>query len=113
MDWPHAGASQPSPLLLMVQRRIVGAAWRCFCRSLFPPGSRIVQSISQSPARALAARLALTSVGVIAWSRTGDPNLSDWGPPEVLVRTGVIPDEYEQQAFNLTRSVLAEYELRT
>lgn len=50
---------------------------------------------SAGSARALAARLAQTHVGVIAWSRTGDPDLGEWGPPEVLVRTGVIPDEYE------------------
>jgi hypothetical protein len=43
-------------------------------------------------ARALAARLAQTYVGVIAWSRKGDPELGDWGSPEVLVPTGVIPD---------------------
>jgi hypothetical protein len=50
---------------------------------------------SAGSARALAARLALNHVGVIAWSRTGDPDLGEWGPPEVLVRTGTIPDEYE------------------
>jgi hypothetical protein len=50
---------------------------------------------SAGSALALAARLAQTHVGVIAWSRTGDPDLGDWGPPEVLVRTGVIPDEFE------------------
>ena len=50
---------------------------------------------SAASARALAARLALSHVGVIAWSRTGDPDLGDWGPPVVLVRTGVIPDEFE------------------
>jgi hypothetical protein len=50
---------------------------------------------SAASARALAGRLAQTHVGVIAWSRTGDPELGDWGPPEVLVRTGVIPDEFE------------------
>jgi hypothetical protein len=50
---------------------------------------------SAASARALAARLAQTHVGVIAWSRTGDPDLGDWGPPVVLVRTGVIPDEFE------------------
>src|ERR1700681_31751 len=46
-------------------------------------------------ARALAARLAQTRVGVIAWSRMGDPELGDWGPPEILLRTGVIPDEWQ------------------
>jgi hypothetical protein len=50
---------------------------------------------SAGSARALAARLAPTHAGVIAWSRTGDPDLGEWGPPEVLVRTGTIPDEYE------------------
>ena len=42
---------------------------------------------SAASARALAGRLAQAHVGVIAWSRTGDPDLGDWGPPEVLVRT--------------------------
>lgn len=49
-------------------------------------------------ARALAARLAQTRVGVIAWSRMGDPELGDWGPPEILLRTGVIPDEWQSAA---------------
>ena len=35
---------------------------------------------SAGAARALAARLALTHAGVIAWSRTGEPELGDWGP---------------------------------
>ena len=50
---------------------------------------------SAGSARALAARLAQNHAGVIVWSRTGNPDLGDWGPSEVLVRTGVIPDEYE------------------
>jgi hypothetical protein len=50
---------------------------------------------SAGAARALAARLARDHVGVIAWSRTGDPEIGAWGPPEVLLRIGVIPDEYE------------------
>ena len=40
-------------------------------------------------------RFAQTHVSVIAWSPTGDPDLGDWGPPEILVRTGVIPAEFE------------------
>jgi hypothetical protein len=50
---------------------------------------------SAASARAFAARCAQTCVGVIAWSRTGDPDLGEWGPPEILVRTGVIPEEFE------------------
>jgi len=36
---------------------------------------------SAGSARALAARLSQNYVGVIAWSRTGDPDLGDWGHP--------------------------------
>lgn len=50
---------------------------------------------SAASARALAARLASKHAGVIAWSRTGDPELGDWEPAVELVRTGTIPDEFE------------------
>lgn len=50
---------------------------------------------SAGSSRALASRLAPNRVGVIAWSRTGDHDLGDWGPPEVLVGTGIIPDEFD------------------
>jgi hypothetical protein len=50
---------------------------------------------SAGSARALAARLAPTHAGVIAWSRIGNPDLGEWGPPEVLIQTGTIPHEYE------------------
>lgn len=47
---------------------------------------------SAGSARTLAARLAPTHA--FAWARTGNPELGE-GPPAVLVRTGIIPDEYE------------------
>ena len=50
---------------------------------------------SAAAARALAARLAQTHVGVIAWSRTGEPELGDWQPAVELVRSGTIPDEFD------------------
>jgi hypothetical protein len=50
---------------------------------------------SAGAARALAARLAQTHVGVIAWSRTGEPELGDWQPAIELVRSGTIPDEFD------------------
>jgi hypothetical protein len=50
---------------------------------------------SAAPPPRLGEPAAQTHVGVIAWSRTGDPDLGDWGPPEVMVRSGVIPDEFE------------------
>jgi len=49
----------------------------------------------EASARALAELLAITHVGVIAWSKTGDPDLGEWGPPEVLVRMGIIPEGFE------------------
>jgi hypothetical protein len=50
---------------------------------------------SAASARALAARLASQHAGVIAWSRTGDPELGDWQPAVELFRTGTIPDEFD------------------
>ena len=50
---------------------------------------------SAALARSLAARLAKTHLGVIAWSRTGDPELGDWGPANVIARLGKIPDEFD------------------
>jgi hypothetical protein len=50
---------------------------------------------SAASARSLASRLATANAGVIAWSRTGDPELGDWEPAVLLVRTGTIPDEFE------------------
>jgi hypothetical protein len=32
---------------------------------------------------------------LIAWSRTGDPELGDWQPAIKLFRTGTIPDEFD------------------
>jgi hypothetical protein len=50
---------------------------------------------SAGSALSLASRLATTNIGVIAWSRTGDPELGDWEPAVVLARTGTIPEEFE------------------
>lgn len=40
-----------------------------------------------------ARRLAEARAGVIAFSRTGDPKLGDWGDAEVLFQSGVVPEE--------------------
>ena len=53
---------------------------------------------SAGSARALAGRLARTHAGVIAWSRTGEPELGDWGPAVELVRSGTIPEEFDAGA---------------
>jgi hypothetical protein len=46
-------------------------------------------------ARALAELLAITHVGVIAWSKTGKPDLGEWNSPEIIFQTGTIPPEFE------------------
>lgn len=52
---------------------------------------REAQSIEQclSAARRLAERCA----GVIAFSRSGDPAIGDWGDAVVLWRNGIVPEE--------------------
>ena len=30
--------------------------------------------------------------GVIAWQRTADPSIGEYGPPEILFQSGKIPD---------------------
>ena len=52
---------------------------------------------SELAARRTAERLALSRVGVIAWSRTGDAELGDFDEdPVVLFRAGRIPAELDQ-----------------
>jgi hypothetical protein len=52
---------------------------------------------SEQTARRTAERLALSRVGVIAWSRTGDAELGDFDEdPIILFRAGRIPPELDQ-----------------
>ena len=52
---------------------------------------------SEQTARRTAERLALSRVGVIAWSRTGDAELGDYDEdPIILFRAGRIPPELDQ-----------------
>jgi hypothetical protein len=52
---------------------------------------------SELTARRTAERLALSRVGVIAWSRTGDAELGDFDEdPIILFRAGRIPPELDQ-----------------
>jgi hypothetical protein len=46
-------------------------------------------------AKALAKILAFTHVGIIAWSKTGSPDIGKWGPPEIIASFGTIPPEFE------------------
>jgi hypothetical protein len=44
-----------------------------------------------------ATRLALTKVGVVAWSRTGDAELGDFDEePVILFRSGRVPPELDE-----------------
>lgn len=40
-----------------------------------------------------ARRLAESRAGVIAFSRSGDPNLGDWSDAEVLYQDGLVPED--------------------
>jgi hypothetical protein len=52
---------------------------------------------SEQTARRTAERLAVSRVGVIAWSRTGDAELGDFDEdPIILFRAGRIPPELDQ-----------------
>lgn len=42
---------------------------------------------------AAAKRMAEGKAGVIAFSRSGDPNLGDWEDAEVLWQSGLVPEE--------------------
>ena len=44
-----------------------------------------------------AAQIAATSAaGVIAWSRTADPEAGEYGEPDVILRKGTIPDWFDE-----------------
>lgn len=40
-----------------------------------------------------AKRLATERVGVVAFSRTGDPNMGEWEDANLLWQTGVVPED--------------------
>lgn len=48
---------------------------------------------SADAARRAAQRLATEVMGVVAFSRTGDPDLGNWADAVVLANYGVLPDE--------------------
>jgi hypothetical protein len=58
---------------------------------------RSVACKSELAARRTAERLALTRIGVVAWSRTGDAELGDYDDePVVLFRAGRVPAEFDE-----------------
>jgi hypothetical protein len=58
------------------------------------PGEAI-QAENEEKARALAKKLAGTHAGVIAWTRSADPDLGEYGPPQVIVKRGKVPADLE------------------
>ena len=46
----------------------------------------------ESRARSAARLMSEDHAGVIAWARTADPAMGEFGPPEVLVVYGDVPD---------------------
>lgn len=60
---------------------------------LIPEEPREAQSRGQ--AEAMARALKGQKAGVVAFSRTGDPNLGDFQPAVEIVRYGHVPDDLE------------------
>lgn len=54
------------------------------------------QAPTASAAVARAKAIAPKHAGVIAWSRTADPDTGDYGDPVVLVRLGKIPEWFDE-----------------
>jgi len=54
------------------------------------------QAPSASAAISRAKALAAKHAGVIAWSRTADPDTGDYGDPVELIRLGTIPDWFDE-----------------
>lgn len=50
------------------------------------------QAMSEGHARLLAFRLLEGRAGVIAFSRTGDPNTGEWGDAEIICHLGDCPE---------------------
>lgn len=55
-----------------------------------------MQSAGAARSRALALSNSGKHVGVIAWSRSIDPQTGDAGDPEVIVRLGTIPEWFDE-----------------
>lgn len=55
----------------------------------FPAGEPI-QADSEERAIRTAKSLAGKHTGVIAWSRTADPNIGEYGEPEILFQSGQV-----------------------
>lgn len=56
------------------------------------PAGQPQQFDSEDRARRLARDLSTRHAGVIAWSRTADPDLGEYGEPVELARYGEVPD---------------------
>ncbi|MDB5522364.1 MAG: hypothetical protein JWM58_127 [Rhizobium sp.] len=47
---------------------------------------------SEERATREAKKIAAEHAGVVAWSREADPDLGDYGPPNILFQSGKIPE---------------------
>lgn len=53
------------------------------------------QATSSDQAMRVAAALAREAAGVIAFSRTGDPDIGEYGEAIIIHKAGAVPDELE------------------
>ena len=53
------------------------------------------QATSSDQAKRVALVLAREAAGVVAFSRTGDPDVGEYGEPTIIYQAGQVPDELE------------------
>jgi hypothetical protein len=54
------------------------------------------QATSSDQAKRFAVVLAQEAAGVMAFSRTGDPDIGEYGEPTIILKTGALPDEWSE-----------------
>lgn len=76
----------PNPKLIVV------LAFDADEEGILGPAMDPVQFETEDRAKRFARDLSAKHAGVIAWSRTADPDLGEFGDPVELVRYGQVPD---------------------
>jgi hypothetical protein len=60
-----------------------------------PVARQAQQATSSDQAKRMALALTREASGVVAFSRTGDPDIGEYGEPTIIHQSGVVPDQLE------------------
>lgn len=85
LEQQSAGSSKPS-------RMIVVMAFDRDDEGELRPAFKPVEKLSEASAKFLAAAIAHKHAGVIAWSRSAQPDIGEFGEPEIIYREGQVPE---------------------